>query len=329
MALFRSAMKQVARRHGYLVSLMCRLRLPLGFASGWHLHQSLLDRKSGKNLFVSDDATEPLSPLGRRFLRVCSRMRVRRRRSPRRPSTATSAITASTRWRRSRRSGRRDNRGVMIRALGEPGDRDASGEPRRRAARQSVSLHGSQIHAGLDGIARKLMPGPSADAPYEISAEPLPQSLAEALAALKVAPVSAPASATLSWTISSASSRPRSRAARPRPRDNPATPPMSAIGSTGNISISPDEGREMSPGRRCCGAQCASKTGSQTLCHFEPFLWRRNHEKSRSYQIHIWLTERKSGARLEPPEMRLLRRHENERRCVCVDGVGCTGVSAR
>src|SRR5581483_4290130 len=44
MALFRSALKQVARRHGYLISLMCRPRLPNAFASGWHLHQSLLDR---------------------------------------------------------------------------------------------------------------------------------------------------------------------------------------------------------------------------------------------------------------------------------------------
>ena len=42
----------------------------------------------------------------------------------------------------------------------------------------------SQIHAGLDGIARKRKSGPSADAPYETSAEPLPKSLAEALVAL-------------------------------------------------------------------------------------------------------------------------------------------------
>jgi glutamine synthetase len=43
----------------------------------------------------------------------------------------------------------------------------------------------SQIHAGLDGIARRREPPPSADSPYEVSAEPLPKSLAEALAALK------------------------------------------------------------------------------------------------------------------------------------------------
>jgi len=40
MVLFRSAMKQVARRHGHLVSFMCRPRLPNTFANGWHLHQA-------------------------------------------------------------------------------------------------------------------------------------------------------------------------------------------------------------------------------------------------------------------------------------------------
>jgi glutamine synthetase len=43
----------------------------------------------------------------------------------------------------------------------------------------------SQIYAGLDGIARKLEPAPSADAPYERAAEPLPATLEEALAALR------------------------------------------------------------------------------------------------------------------------------------------------
>ena len=118
--------------------------------------------------------------------RASSRMRARRRRSPRRPSTATSAITASTRWRRSRRSGRSDNRGVMIRVLGEPGDPSTHLENRVGEPLANPYLYmASQIHAGLDGIARKLKPGPSADSPYEISAEPLPKSLAEALAALK------------------------------------------------------------------------------------------------------------------------------------------------
>jgi glutamine synthetase len=38
---------------------------------------------------------------------------------------------------------------------------------------------------GLDGIARRLDPGPSADSPYDVSAEPLPKTLEEALKALR------------------------------------------------------------------------------------------------------------------------------------------------
>jgi glutamine synthetase len=43
----------------------------------------------------------------------------------------------------------------------------------------------TQIVSGLDGVARKLDPGPSADAPYEVKAPPLPHTLEEALAALR------------------------------------------------------------------------------------------------------------------------------------------------
>jgi len=43
----------------------------------------------------------------------------------------------------------------------------------------------SQIHAGLDGIAEKRDPGPSADTPYETKAQALPKDLREALAALR------------------------------------------------------------------------------------------------------------------------------------------------
>jgi glutamine synthetase len=74
----------------------------------------------------------------------------------------------------------------MVRVLGAPGDpathlENRAGEP---LANPYLFL-ASQIHAGLDGIAQKLAPGPSADAPYEVTAEPLPGSLAEALDALK------------------------------------------------------------------------------------------------------------------------------------------------
>jgi len=43
----------------------------------------------------------------------------------------------------------------------------------------------SQIYSGLDGIARRLDPGPSAETPYEAVAALLPKTLSEALTALR------------------------------------------------------------------------------------------------------------------------------------------------
>src|SRR5207302_1196833 len=47
MLLLRSAVKQIARRHGYHATFMCRPKLPNVMSSGWHLHQSL--QKNGVN----------------------------------------------------------------------------------------------------------------------------------------------------------------------------------------------------------------------------------------------------------------------------------------
>jgi glutamine synthetase len=186
MVLFRSALKQVARRHGYLASLMCRPRLPNTFASGWHLHQSLADAKAKRNLFVSNDPTALLSPLGRSFLAGLLKH-----------ASAAAAFTTPTVNGYKRYHGvnsmapiqaiwAHDNRGAMVRVLGAPGDPATHLENRAGEPLANPYLYmASQIHSGLDGIVRKLAPGPSADTPYEVSAEPLPQSLAEALAALK------------------------------------------------------------------------------------------------------------------------------------------------
>src|SRR5580698_2176240 len=55
MILFRAATKQIARRHGLLASFMCRPAQQNLFSSGWHLHQSLLARKTGANAFVGHE----------------------------------------------------------------------------------------------------------------------------------------------------------------------------------------------------------------------------------------------------------------------------------
>ena len=73
----------------------------------------------------------------------------------------------------------------MVRVMGHPGDPATHLENRVGEPLANPYLYmASQIHAGLDGMARKLTPGPSADAPYELKAEPLPRVLDEALDAL-------------------------------------------------------------------------------------------------------------------------------------------------
>jgi glutamine synthetase len=185
MVLFRSAVKQICRRHGYHATFMCRPRIANVFASGWHLHQSLRSRAEGVNAFVSDKDDALLSELGQQFLGGL----IAHARAASVFSTPT--INGYKRYRSyslapDRAIWGRDNRGVMLRILGGPGD-DATrienrvGEP----AANPYLYMASQIVAGMDGVARRLDPGPSADTPYETKAELLPKSLSEALDALR------------------------------------------------------------------------------------------------------------------------------------------------
>jgi glutamine synthetase len=184
MILFRAATKQIARRNGYLASFMCRPSLPNMFSSGWHLHQSLLDRKRRANAFVGNER-DGLSALGLQFLGGLL--------AHARAATAftTPTINGYKRYRPytlapDRAIWARDNRGVMVRVLGQPGDpathlENRAGEP----AANPYLYMASQIHAGLDGIAQSRDPGCSADTPYEAKAPLLPKNLGEALGALR------------------------------------------------------------------------------------------------------------------------------------------------
>ncbi len=183
MILFRAATKQIARRNGLLASFMCRPRLPNIFSSGWHLHMSLLDHRRRINAFAGAER-EGLSRVGLHFLGGLLAH-----------AHAAAAFTTPTvngykRYRAyalapDRAVWARDNRGVMVRVLGQPGDpsthlENRVGEP---AANPYLYL-AAQIHSGLDGILRRRDPGAAADAPYETKAAMLPKDLAEALAAL-------------------------------------------------------------------------------------------------------------------------------------------------
>ena len=188
MVLFRSAVKQIARRHGYHATFMCRPKLPNLFASGWHLHQSLVSRTSGENAFMAKEGAkeggEPLSAFGKAYL---AGLLAHARSSA---VFTTPTINGYKRYRSyslapDRAIWGRDNRGVMIRVLGgadDPATRleNRIGEP----AANPYLYMASQILSGLDGVDRKLDPGPSADTPYETKAEWLPKSLREAVSAL-------------------------------------------------------------------------------------------------------------------------------------------------
>jgi glutamine synthetase len=80
----------------------------------------------------------------------------------------------------------KDNRGAMVRVMGEAGDPATHVENRCGEPLANPYLYmASQIYAGLDGMARGLDPGPSADAPYRSTAEALPGTLEEALVELR------------------------------------------------------------------------------------------------------------------------------------------------
>ena len=184
MVLFRSAIKQIARRHGYHATFMCRPKLPNVFASGWHLHQSIVSRASGENAFMARESGEALSAFARCYLAGLL--------AHARASTVftTPTINGYKRYRAyslapDRAIWGRDNRGVMIRVLGGANDKATRLENRIGEPAANPYLYmASQILSGLDGVDRKLDPGPSADTPYETTAALLPKSLREAVSAL-------------------------------------------------------------------------------------------------------------------------------------------------
>ncbi|NGM19894.1 glutamine synthetase [Roseomonas stagni] len=188
MILFRSAVKQVARRHGFHATFMCRPRIPNVMSSGWHLHQSLKSRATGRNAFATE-GDGLLSPVAKHFLGgLLAEARAA-------AAFATPTLNGYRRYRPNSLAPDRaiwgiDNRGVMLRALGTPGDSATRIENRVGEPAANPYLYmASQLAFGLHGIATQADPGPPADTPYETKAAPLPRNLSEALGALEASTV--------------------------------------------------------------------------------------------------------------------------------------------
>ena len=190
MILLRSAVRQLARRHGLLATFMCRPQAPETCSSGWHLHQSLvrLDGEGDVNAFAASDSLpsddQGLSPIGRNY--VAGLLRHAR-------AGCVFAVPTVNGYKRfqpysmapDRVLWAHDNRAAMIRVVGSSraGDIHVENRVGEPAANPYLAL-AAQLSAGLDGIDRRLDPGPSADEPYVTEATRLPTSLGEAVRAL-------------------------------------------------------------------------------------------------------------------------------------------------
>jgi len=191
MVLLRSAIKQVARRHGYHATFMCRPQVPDAFASGWHLHQSLWhisEQDSSFNVFSGSTTTDGLSETGRRYLAGLLAH------ASGASAFSTPTVNGYKRYRSYSLAPDRavwglDNRGAMVRVVGSGLGSDSSVRLENRMGEPAANPYlyiASQLVAGLDGIRRKLDPGPRCDDPYEKLAPSLPTSLGKALDALEV-----------------------------------------------------------------------------------------------------------------------------------------------
>lgn len=189
MMLFRSAVKQICRRAGFHASFMSRPRVPNAMGSGWHLHQSLVDAKSGKNLFSPAKPGELLSQTGRHWVAGILEH-----------AAASCLLTTPTlngykRYQPFQLAPDRiqwgaDNKGAMVRSLAAPGDKASRIENRvGDPAANPYFYLASQVLSGLDGINRKLQPPEPSQTPYASSATLLPKSLGEALVAFEASPL--------------------------------------------------------------------------------------------------------------------------------------------
>src|SRR6185437_7576981 len=143
----------------YLATFMCRPALKGFYSSGWHLHQSLTNAKTGLNLFIPKSSEEVLSPLGKQYLAGLLHHAL--------ASTvlANPTVNAYRRFRINSLAPDRaawglDHRGVLLRVLG--GRKDPATRIENRMGEPSANPYlyiASQIVTGLDGVDHERDPG--------------------------------------------------------------------------------------------------------------------------------------------------------------------------
>ncbi|UWQ73898.1 glutamine synthetase family protein [Leisingera sp. M658] len=180
MVMFRTMVKEVCARNGLHASFMAKPRLAGAMANGWHVHQSLLDPATGRNLFMPETAgllSPPASAWMAGLLKYA-------------PETSLLIAPTVNSYKRylpfqlapNRIGWGEDNRGAMLRALMQPGDTASRIENRApdSTANPYYAL-AAQIIAGMAGIKEGLEAPKPTVSPYSEDAERLPRSLGQAL----------------------------------------------------------------------------------------------------------------------------------------------------
>jgi glutamine synthetase len=180
--LFRTAVKQICRRLGYHATFMARPAFPEFFSTGWHVHQSLAPVSDGDvNAFSGTEPGARLSPTGMSW--VAGLLEHAAAGSV----FTTPTITGYKRYRPDSFAPDRvawalENRGALLRVIGEPGSPSAHVENRIGDPAANPYLYlASQVATGLDGVRRGLEPPPPVEEPYKSDCPPLPRSLMEAV----------------------------------------------------------------------------------------------------------------------------------------------------
>ena len=187
MMMFRAMVKEVCARRNLHATFMCKPNLENTAASGWHLHQSVVDTGTGANLMIpaengtiSETANGWIAGLLEHARASCL--------------LTTPTVNGYKRYRPhqlapDRIQWGRDNRGAMIRALMEPGDTASRIENRvAETTANPYYFFASQILSGLDGVTRGLNAPDPVETPYDGPATRLPESLLSAIQHFETSP---------------------------------------------------------------------------------------------------------------------------------------------
>jgi len=155
--LMKQAIKEVCFRHGLRASFLGKISNDPEFpVSGYHLHQSMLDRRS-ENVFADPSAPLGLSAAGHNYVGgiLEHTMALTALAAP--TVTAYKRFTPGT-WAPTRASWGLDNRTAMLRVV--PGTKGLNLENRLASSEANpYLLAASMTAAGLDGIEKRTDPG--------------------------------------------------------------------------------------------------------------------------------------------------------------------------